>query len=107
MCRTMMLSADGERAKGMTKIVKEVGNAKKIAPIRRARARTTSMPQGMTMVGHLSMVDLLNLIVPWGVPIQRNDDFTVEADHMIMSTDALTPQNAYAFCHLQPFILLL
>ena len=108
MSGTMTLSADGmRRTKVMTKIAKEVGDVKKIRAIKRARAHTVGMTQGMTIVGQLSMVDLLNLVVLWGIPIQRNNDFTVEADHTIMSTDALTHQNAYAFCHLHPFILLL
>ena len=55
---------------------------KDCVPIWKARAHTTSIPQGMTMVGHLSMADLLNLVVLWGIPIQRNDDFTVKVDHV-------------------------
>ena len=44
---------------------------------------------GMTMLGHLSMADLLSLVVLWDVPIQKNDDFTVKADHVIASTTLL------------------
>ena len=77
-----MLSADS---------VKEVGNAG-IAPIQKARACTTSIPRGMAVGGHLSMADLLNLVVLWGIPIQRNDNFTVKAGHMIISANTLAHQ---------------
>ena len=100
MSGTMTLNADSMRTKVMTKITKEVGNTNKIAPIKRERAHTSSVPQGMTIVGLQSMADLLSLVVLQGIPILRNDNFTVEADHMIMSIDALTHQNVYAFCHL-------
>ena len=43
-------------------------HGKKITAIRRARAHTVSMPQGMTVAGCLSMADLLNLVVPLGIP---------------------------------------
>ena len=108
MSGTVRLNADGTtKTKAMTKIAKGVGNMKKIAPAQKARASTASLPQGMTVVGQLSVVDLVNLVVLWGIPVQRNYDFTVKADHAIMSTDALVHQNAYAFCHLRPFIPLL
>ena len=64
-----MLSADS---------VKEVGNAK-ITTIQKARACTVIIPLGLIVVGHLSVADLLNLVVLLGVPIQKNDDFTVQS----------------------------
>ena len=83
MSGTMTLSTNGMiRTKVMTKITKEVENAKKIASIKRARAHTMSVLQGMTIAGQPSMADLLNLVIPQSIPIQRNDEFTVEADHM-------------------------
>ena len=86
-----MLSADS---------VKEVGNGG-IAPIQKARACTMSIPWGMAMGGgHLSMADLLNLVVLWGIPVQRNDNFTVRAGHTIVSANTLAHQNVHAFCHL-------
>ena len=96
-----------EKDKGHDKNHERSRKVNKIVPIKRARAHTASVPQGMTIAGWPSMADLLNLVVPWGVPVQRNNDFTVEADHVIMSTDTLAHQNAYPFHHLQPFILLL
>ena len=56
----------------MIQIVKEVGNMNKIVAVKRARACTVSMPQGMTIAGQSSMADLLNLVIPWSIPIQRN-----------------------------------
>ena len=96
MSETVMLSTDG---------VKEVGNAR-IMPIQKARALIMSVPLGMIVVGHLSMADLLNLVVLWGIPIQKNDDFTVKVDHTIMNANTHAHQSTYAFCHLPPFILL-
>ena len=93
MSETVTLSAYGVRTKVMAKITKEVGNTK-ITPIRRARACTANMPEDMTVVGHLSVADLLNQVVLRSIPVQRNDDFTVEADHVIMSTDTFAYQNA-------------
>ena len=95
MSGTVKLSTDG---------MKEVGNVK-IMSVQKARGHTMSIPQGMIMVGRRSMADLLNLVVLWGVPIQKNDDFTVEVNHAIVNADTLAHQSAYAFCHLPPFIL--
>ena len=97
MSGTVMLSTDS---------MKEVGNMR-IAPIQRVRALIMSISWGMIMVGWLSMADLLNLVVLRGVPVQRNDNFTVEVDHVIVNADTLTHQSVYTFCHLPPFILLL
>ena len=92
----MTLSADD---------VKEVGNVR-ITPIQKARALIMSKSQGMIMAGKLSMADLLSLVVLWGIPIQKNDDFTVKVDHAIVGANTLTHQSTYTFCHLPPFILL-
>ena len=96
MSGTLTLSIDG---------TKEVGNTK-IAPVQKARAHTVSIPQGTIMAGYLSMADLLNWVVLWGIPIQKNDDFTVKVNHMIVNTDTLTHQSTYTSHHLPPFILL-
>ena len=93
---TVTLGADG---------MKEVGNAR-ITLIQKARAHTVSIPRSMIMVGHLSMADLLNLVVLQGIPFQRNNEFTVKVDHMIMNTNTPTHQSLYVFCHLPSFILL-
>ena len=77
MCETVMLSADS---------MKEVGNMR-IAPMQKIRAHTVSVPLGLIMAGHLSVAGLLNLVVLWGIPVQKND-FTVEVDHAIMNADA-------------------
>ena len=53
------------------------------------------------------MADLLNPVIPWSVPVQRNDNFPVKVNHMIVSIGAPAHQNVYAFHHLQHFILLL
>ena len=47
---------------------KEVGSVR-IVPIQKARAHTVSMPLGMNVVGHLSVVDLLKLVVLWSITI--------------------------------------
>ena len=67
MSETMMLSADGMR---------EVWNARSM-PIQKAKAHTMSVPLGMIVAGHQSVADLLNLVVLRGIPVQKNDDFTV------------------------------
>ena len=41
---------------------KELGSMK-IVPIQKAGAHTMSIPLDMSMVGHLNMADLLNLVV--------------------------------------------
>ena len=91
-----MLSADS---------VKEVGNVR-IMPIQKARALIVSISRGTIMAGHLNVADLLNLVFLQGVPIQRNDDFTVKVDHVIMNTDTCTHQSTYALHHLPHFTLL-
>ena len=96
MNETMMLSTDD---------TKEVGSMR-IVPIQKARAHTVIMPLGMNVAGHLSMADLLKLVVLWSVPIQKNDGFKVKADHMAMNVDAHTHWSAFTFCHLPTFILL-
>ena len=96
-----------DKDKGQDKIVKEVENMNKNVAIKRARAHTMSTPKGMTVVGQASVADLLNPVTPWSIPVQRNDDFTVEADHVVMSTGTPTHQNVYTFIHLQHFIPLL
>ena len=47
---------------------KEVGSMR-IVPIQKAGAHTVSVPLDMSMVGHLSVADLLNLVVLWSIPI--------------------------------------
>ena len=47
---------------------KEVGSMR-IVPIQKARAHTMSIPLDMSVAGHLSMADLLNLVVLWSIPI--------------------------------------
>ena len=97
-CDTECMRCDKD--KGHDKIMKEVENAKKITSVKRARAHTVSMLQGMTIAGWPSMADMLNMVVRQSIPIQRNDDFTVEADHMVMSIDTPAHQNMYSFHHL-------
>ena len=65
-----------------------------------------SVPLGMNVAGHLSAADLLNLVVLWSIPVQRNDKFKVEADHVTMNTDAHAHQSAFAFNHLPTSTLL-
>ena len=91
-----MLSADG---------MKEVGNTR-ITPMQRTRAHTVSVPLGLIVAGCLCVAGLLNLVVLQGIPIQKNDDFTVEVDHAIVNADAHTHQSTYTFHHLPTFILL-
>ena len=74
--------------------------------IQKAGACTMSIPLDMSVVGHLSMADLLNLIVLWSIPVRRNDEFKVKADHMNVDTDARTHQSTFAFCHLPSSTLL-
>ena len=52
----------------------------------------------MNVAGHLSVADLLNLVVLWSIPIQRNDEFKVKADHVTMNADAHTHQSMFTFC---------
>ena len=108
MSGTMMRITNGvTRTEVMIKIMKEVENANNNAAVKRARAHTTSAPQGMTLAGWASMADLLNPVIPRSIPIQRNDHFAVEADHGVVSTGIPAHQNAYAFHHLHHFIPLL
>ena len=65
-----------------------------------------SIPLDMSMAGHLNVADLLNLVVLWSIPIQRNDKFTVEVYHVTVSTDAHAHQSMFAFCHLPSSTLL-
>ena len=92
----MALSTDG---------VKGVGNVR-IVPFQKTRALPMSVPLGLIIMGHLSMADQLNLVVLQGIPIQRNNDLTVEVDHAIVNADARANLSAYAFHHLPTFILL-
>ena len=104
---TVMRITNGvTRTKVTINIMKEVENVNKNMAIKRARACTVSMPQGMTMPGQRSLADLLNPVIPLSIPIQREEDFAVKADYAVMSTGAPAHQNAYAFHH-QHFILLL
>ena len=84
---------------------KEVGSTR-ITPIQKAGAHTMSVPLDMSVVGHLSMADLLNLVVLWSIPIRRNNKFKVEADHVTVNTDACAHQSTFTFCHLPSSTLL-
>ena len=48
----------------------------RIMPIQKAGARTMSIPLDMSMVGHLNVADLLNLVVLLSIPIRRNNEFS-------------------------------
>ena len=105
MSRTMMQITKGMRRTKLTiKIVKEVGNMNKNVAIQSTRAHTARMPQVVTVAGLSSMADLLNLVIPRSITIQRNYDFTVKVNHMVMSISAPAHWSMYAFCHLQHFI---
>ena len=91
----------------MIKITKEVENTNKNVAVRRVRVCTASTPQDMIIAGQASVAGLLNPVIPQSIPIQRNDELAVEEDHTVMSTDAPTHQNVYAFCHPLHFIPLL
>ena len=78
---------------------KEVGSMR-IASIQKARARIMSIPRGRNVVWHLNVADLLNLAVLQSVPIRRNDEFKVEADHTTMNADVRACQSVFIFCHL-------
>ena len=95
----------GETAMLSTYNVKEV-ESMWIVPIQKARTCTMSMPLGMNMVGHLSVADLLNLVVLQSIPVQRNDGFKVEADHATVNADAHAHQSVFTFRHLPTSILL-
>ena len=84
---------------------KEVGSVR-IMPIQKTRAHTMSVPLGMNVAGHLSMADLMNLVVLQSIPIQRNNEFKVEADHVTVNADAHTHQSTFTFCHLPTSTLL-
>ena len=96
MSETMTLSTDG---------AKEVGNVR-ITLKQKTKAHIMSILPGMNMEGHLSTADLQNPVVPRGIPIQKNDDFTVEVDHVIVNTNAHAHQSMYTFHCLPTFILL-
>ena len=85
---------------------KELGSMR-IMPIQKVGAHTTSIPLDMNVVGHQNTADQLNLVVLQIIPIERNDKFEVEVNHMTMNADAHTHQSAFAFHHLPSSTLLL
>ena len=76
----------------------------RIVPNQRAGACIMSMLLGMNAVQHLR--GLVSLVVPQGVPAQRNHGFEVTADCATMNADACAHQSMFAFWHLQTFTLL-
>ena len=78
----------------------------KTMAVQGTRAHTTTAPQVMTIAWLLSVANLMNLVIPWSITIQRNDDFTVKVNHTVMSIDTPAHWNLYVFHHLQHFIQL-
>ena len=97
MGETMMLNTDN---------AKEVGNVRIIPNSKGKSSHHEHAPGYECGRVHLSMADLLNLVVLWSIPIQKNDGFKVEADHVTVNADAHAHQNAFAFHHLPTSILL-
>ena len=91
MSGTMMQTAKGMRkTENVIKITKGAGtmNAKQTMAVQSTGAHTTSASQVVTIAWLLSMANLMNLVIPQSITVQRSGDFTVKVHHMVMSIDA-------------------